>query len=292
MTGRAGSLVLVGTPIGNLADLTPRAVEALRSADVVYCEDTRRTRALLTHAGLSGIPLRSLHQHNEGERVPEVLDAVGEGRTVAVVSDAGMPGISDPGSRVVTAAARAGLAVTVVPGPSAGLTALVVSGLPTGRFCFEGFLPRSGRERKERLAAVAGETRTTVLYEAPGRVLGTLRQLEAACGSERHVAVARELTKLHEEVWRGDLAGAVAWAEEAGPLRGEVVLVVAGAPAAGREQVGDGELSDALRRRLAGGERTRSAVDGVAADFGVPRRRVYDLALAVRAGEEPMEAPT
>jgi 16S rRNA (cytidine1402-2'-O)-methyltransferase len=290
VTGDPGSLVLVGTPIGNLGDLSPRAVEALRSADVVYCEDTRRTRALLTHAGVSGVPLRSLHQHNEDERQPEVLDAVARGQTVAVVSDAGMPGVSDPGSRVVSAAARAGLTVTVVPGPSAALAALVVSGLPAGRFCFEGFLPRSGRERKERLSVVAGERRTTVIYEAPGRVAGTLRQLEAACGSDRRVAVARELTKLHEEVWRGDLAGALSWAEETGRLRGEVVIVVAGATAT-EETVGDRELTDALRLRLDHGERTRSAVDSVAADFGVPRRRVYDLALDDRSDEEPMEAP-
>ncbi len=159
-----------------------------------------------------GSSLRSLHEHNEDDRIAEVLGAVAQGRTVALVSDAGMPGVSDPGSRVVAAAAVAGLAVTVVPGPSALLAALVTSGLDTGRFCFEGFLPRSGRERGRRLEALAGETRTTVLFEAPGRVPGTLADLAEACGADRQITVARELTKLHEEIWRGSLGAAVAWA--------------------------------------------------------------------------------
>jgi len=279
--GSAGALVLVGTPIGNLGDLSPRAVEALRAADAVYCEDTRHSRKLLTHAGITGASLRSLHEHNEDDRIAEVLAAVGAGRTVAVISDAGMPGISDPGSRLVGAAARAGLTVTVVPGPSAVLTALVSSGLATERFVFEGFLPRSGRDRRERLAAVAAETRTTVLFEAPGRVGATLAELAASAGDAREVAVARELTKLHEEIWRGSLGAAVAWAG-ARPLRGEVVVVLAGAPPSEEPVVGDEVLAAAVAERLAAGERTRGAVDAVAAGFGVPRRRVYDLALAAQ----------
>ena len=195
----------MGTPIGNLGDLSPRAVETLRSADVIYCEDTRHSRKLLSHAGITGVPLRSLHEHNEDDRVAEVLDAVGQGRTVALVSDAGMPGISDPGSRVVAAAAGEGLIVSVVPGPSAADAALVTSGLPTDRYCFEGFLPRSGRERRERLEALARERRTSVVFEAPGRVAGTLAELAEVCGEDRPVAVARELTKVHEEIWRGPL---------------------------------------------------------------------------------------
>jgi 16S rRNA (cytidine1402-2'-O)-methyltransferase len=277
-----GVVVLVGTPIGNLGDLSPRAAEALRSADVIYCEDTRHSRKLLTHAGISGVPLRSLHEHNEDDRIQEILHAVGEGSTAAVVSDAGMPGISDPGSRVVAAAAASGAAVTVVPGPSAAVAALVISGLPTDRFCFEGFLPRSGGGRRERLAALALEPRTTVLFEAPGRVHGTLGDLVAVCGDSRPVVVAREMTKVHEEIWRGSLAGAMAWAGEH-PLRGEVVLVLAGAPPIEPDEVSDEVLSAALAGRLGRGERTRGVVDDVAASFGVPRRRVYDLALA--AGE-------
>lgn len=285
-----GALVLVGTPIGNLGDLSPRAVDALRDADIIYCEDTRHSRKLLTHAGIAGTGLRSLHEHNEDQRIEEVLRAVGEGRTVALVSDAGMPGISDPGNRLVAAAARAGLPVRAVPGPSAVLTALVASGLPTDRFCFEGFLPRSGRDRRERLAALADELRTTVLFEAPGRVAGTLRDLVEVCGGARQVAVARELTKLHEEIWRGSLADGATRAEEA-PVRGEVVLVLAGAVRTEEVDVDDDVLVAAVTERLASGERTRGVVDDVAAAFGVPRRRVYDLALTVRDPGRSVVAP-
>jgi 16S rRNA (cytidine1402-2'-O)-methyltransferase len=282
--GHTGALILVGTPIGNLGDLSPRAVRALAGADVIYCEDTRHSRKLLTHAGISGVALRSLHEHNEDDRIDEVVAAVAAGRSVALVTDAGMPGISDPGGRVVAAAARAGLTVTVVPGPSAALAGLVASGLPTDRFVFEGFLPRSGRERRDRLAAVATERRTVVLFEAPGRVAGTLADLAAACGGDRPVAVARELTKLHEEVWRGSLEAGQQWAEGT-PVRGEVVLVLGGAPEPVEEVVDDADLMAALAGRLAAGERTRGVVDDVASAYGVSRRRVYELALAVRQGD-------
>ncbi len=280
-----GALVLVGTPIGNLGDLSPRAVAALSGADIVYCEDTRHSRKLLTHSGIVGVSLRSLHEHNETDRIDEVTARVAGGATVVLVSDAGMPGISDPGSRLVAAVAAAGLTVSVVPGPSAVLAALVTSGLPTDRFCFEGFLPRSGRERRERLAAVAAEPRTTVLFEAPGRVAATMRDLAAVVGTDRPVAVARELTKLHEELWRGTAGEAAAWAE-ASPVRGEVVVVVGGAPVLDAE-VADDALLAALGPRLAAGERTRGAVDAVAAEFGVGRRRVYELALSVRDAGGP-----
>ena len=276
-----GALVLVATPIGNLGDLSPRAVEALSTADVIYCEDTRHSRKLLTHAGITGVRLRSLHQHNEGDRIDEVIRSVAAGRTVAVVSDAGMPGISDPGSRVVAAAATAGLKISVIPGPSAGLAALVTSGLPTDRFCFDGFLPRSGKERRHRMAALAEETRTTVLFEAPGRLAATLADLARELGDDRPVVVARELTKLHEQIWRGTAAAAARWASSA-PVRGEVVIVVAGAPETAEPEVADRRLLEAVEVRLAGGERTRGAVDAVAGEFGVARRRVYDLALAAR----------
>ena len=288
--GDIGAIVLVGTPIGNLGDLSPRAARALDEADIVYCEDTRHSRKLLTHAGIHGASLRSLHEHNEQERIGEILAEVRGGATVAIVSDAGMPGVSDPGSRVVEAAAAAGLTVTVVPGPSAVLAALVASGLPTDRFVFEGFLPRSGRPRRDRVAEVASESRTTVLFEAPGRVGATLRDLAEACGGDRPVVVARELTKLHEELWRGSLAEAAAWAEA--PVRGEVVLVLGGAPEPSEVAVADEALVAALSDRLSAGERTRGAVDEVASAFGVPRRRVYELALAVRdTGAPPGSDP-
>ncbi len=279
-----GQVVLVGTPIGNLGDLSPRAVEVLGAADAVYCEDTRRTRALLTHAGLTGIRLRSLHAHNERMRIEEVVRAASGGAVVAVVSDAGMPGISDPGSRVVAAAVAAGVRVSVVPGPSAVVAALVTSGLPTDRFTFEGFLPRSGRSRTERLAAIGRDERTVVLFEAPGRVAVTLADLAAACGADRHVAVARELTKVHEEILRGRLDEAMAWAEGR-PPRGEVVVVLAGAPEVSRE-VDDETLAMAIDRGLASGDRLRGVVDEVAESFGVPRKRVYELALQREPGRE------
>jgi 16S rRNA (cytidine1402-2'-O)-methyltransferase len=279
MTDQGGRLVLVATPIGNLGDLAPRAVQAMADADVVYCEDTRRTRALLTHAGVAGKRLVSLHAHNERARTPEILARLAAGETVAVVSDAGMPGVSDPGAPVVAAAIGAGVEVTVVPGPSAALGALVVSGLPTERFCFEGFLPRRGAERRRRLEALAGEARTTVLYEAPGRVAATLGDLAAAAGTERPVAVVRELTKLHEEVWRGSLGQAAA-AFASREVLGEVVLVVAGAAPSG--PVDDDVLADALRSRVSAGASLRDASSAVARELGVPRRRAYELALRLR----------
>jgi 16S rRNA (cytidine1402-2'-O)-methyltransferase len=278
-----GCLVIVSTPIGNLGDLSPRAVEVLGHADLVCCEDTRRTRALLTHAGVRGRRLLSLHARNEAARLPEVLAHLAEGKTVALVSDAGTPTVSDPGSRLVAAAVAAGAGVTAVPGPSAALAALVVSGLPTGRFCFEGFLARRGGDRRRRLEALATEERTTVIHEAPGRLAATLADLMAVCGADRDVVVARELTKLHEEVWRGRLDRAV---EEftAREVRGEVVVVLAGAapaPPADEEAV-----VAALRRQVDGGASWRDAASAVAAELGASRRQVYDHALALRRQDE------
>ena len=208
---RTGALVLVGTPIGNLGDLAPRAVEMLRDADVIAAEDTRRTRALLTHAGISGAGrVRAVHADNEQESTARVVWEIQAGKRVAYVTDAGMPGISDPGSRLVRACLDADLPVEVVPGPSAALTALVVSGFPTERFVFEGFLPRRGRERKERLTSLVSDSRTTVLFESPRRIVATLAELRLLCGPTREVAIARELTKLFEDVWRGTLGEAEA----------------------------------------------------------------------------------
>jgi 16S rRNA (cytidine1402-2'-O)-methyltransferase len=275
-----GVLVLVGTPIGNLGDLTPRAAEALRSADVICCEDTRRTGRLLQRAGVERPRLVVVNDHTEARQVPGVVARLGRGERVAVVSDAGMPGISDPGERLVRAAVAAGHPVEVVPGPSAALAALVTSGLPAGRFVFEGFLPRKGSGRTERLGAVASEPRTVVLYEAPHRLARTVADLAEACGPDRRVAVARELTKLHEEVWRGSLGDALAWARTAAP-KGEIVLVLDGAPAPGPPD--DGALVDALREELAAGATARDAARAVAARLGVPRRRVYDMATRLAA---------
>jgi 16S rRNA (cytidine1402-2'-O)-methyltransferase len=253
-------------------------VQALTDADVIACEDTRVTRKLLSHAGITGRRLIAVHEHNEAASAARLVGLGAEGQTIAVVSDAGMPGISDPGERLVRAAVEAGVAVEVVPGPSAAITALVLSGLPADRFCFEGFLLRKGGERKRRLAAIAAETRTTVVFEAPHRVAALVLELGSACGADRPVAVARELTKMHEEVWRGTLGGAAAWLASGEP-RGEYVLVIGGAPAV---VVDDAAVERALERRLAAGDARRSAVDAVAAALDVPRRRVYQAALRLK----------
>ena len=273
---RGGTLVLVATPIGNLGDLPPRAVRALAEADTIACEDTRRTRQLLSHAGIAGGGrLVAVNDHTEASQVRTVLSRLDAGQKVAVVTDAGMPAISDPGQRLVAAVAAAGHRVEVVPGPSAALAALVVSGLPTARFCFEGFLPRKGRSRTDRLAELSGERRTTVLFEAPHRVRQTVADLADAMGPLRPVAVVRELTKLFEEVWRGTLEGAVAHLAASEP-RGEYVLVVggAGAPEAPTAEV----VEDALRVRLEAGVDKRSAIAEVASELGIPRRQVYETA--------------
>jgi 16S rRNA (cytidine1402-2'-O)-methyltransferase len=242
------------------------------------CEDTRRTGRLLQAAGVSAKKLLAAHDHNEAAQIGTVLDRLRAGETVAIVTDAGMPGISDPGERMVRAAADAGFDVVVVPGPSAAVAGLVLSGLPTGRFVCEGFLPRSGSGRTERLAALAGERRTIVLYEAPHRMARTLANLADALGPSRRVAIARELTKLHVEVWRGTLADAVAHGAEVEP-RGEHVLIVEGSPAG--EPASDDAVRDALQRLLGDGLSTRDAVAEVARSLDVSKRRVYDLATGV-----------
>jgi 16S rRNA (cytidine1402-2'-O)-methyltransferase len=278
-SGAGGALVLVATPIGNLGDLSPRAVQALEEADVVACEDTRKTGRLLAHAGIVDKRLIAVHDHNEATQTRSILSLLDRGRNVAVVTDAGTPGISDPGGRLAGAVAAAGGEVTVVPGPSALVAALVVSGLSTARFVFEGFLPRKGSDRSERLAALAAEQRTMILYEAPHRLVATLADLVERCGPLRQVAVIRELTKLHEEVWRGTLAAALERARAA-PPRGEHVLVVAGATAV---VPGEAEVEAALQARLGSGQTAKEAVAEVAGELKVPKRRVYDAALRLRS---------
>ena len=273
------ALVLVATPIGNLGDLAPRAVETLREADLIAAEDTRRTRGLLTHAGIPAAGrLRAVHAHNERRGAEWIIAAIRDGKRVAYVTDAGMPGISDPGAELVRACLDAGLAVEVVPGPSAVLTALVLSGLPTERFVFEGFLPRRGPTRRDRIAALVSEPRTAVLFEAPSRVRATLADLLVACGPLREVAVARELTKLFETVWRGELADAQAGID-AEP-RGEHVIVLGPAPPL--PEAGEAEIDAHVRTALAEGLSTRDAAARVASDLRVPRRRAYDAAMRLR----------
>jgi 16S rRNA (cytidine1402-2'-O)-methyltransferase len=271
----AGALVVVATPIGNLGDLSPRAVEALSGADAIACEDTRRTRKLLAHAGVKAPPLITVNDHSEARQVRSVLARLERGERVAVVSDAGTPGISDPGERLVAAATAAGLDVEVVPGASAAISALVVSGLPTGRFVFEGFLPRKGSGRGGRIEALATEQRTAILYEAPHRVRRTVAELADALDPLRRVAIVRELTKLHEQVWRGTLSGAVDHLAEREP-RGEYVLILGGAAPPAEPSTDD--VAEALRLRLAAGEDKKTATAEVAKELRVPKRQVYEIA--------------
>ena len=289
--GSPGHLVVVATPIGNLGDLAPRAVEVLRQADVICCEDTRRTRALLSAFGVpAGRRLTALHAHNEQPRSDGLVEQIRSGAIVALVTDAGTPAISDPGSVLVAAVAEAGLGVSTVPGPSAATAALVVSGLATDRFCVEGFLPRKGNERRRRLGALAGEERTTVIFEAPPRVATTVADLAEACGADRRVVVARELTKVHEEVWRGTLADAVGAFADRRP-RGEVVLVLEGAHPDPLGEVDVERLRQVVAQRLEAGGGVRQAAEEAGALLGVSRRRAYETALELRRGEDGSGPP-
>jgi 16S rRNA (cytidine1402-2'-O)-methyltransferase len=272
-TSPGGTLWLVATPIGNLGDLPPRAVEVLAGAALVCCEDTRRTGRLLQHAGIRARRLAVANDHTEFRRIADVLDVLGSGDDVAVVTDAGTPGVSDPGERLVRAAIDAGYAVAAVPGPVAAVTALIISGLPTDRYAFDGFLPRSGRERSQRLAEVAAEQRTIVLYEAPHRIVRTLADLATACGGDRPAAVCRELTKLYEEVVRGTLGDI-----EIGEPRGEYVVVLAGAPV-DKDPVDDDTIRAALDAELTEGSTKKDAVAAVATRLRVPKKRVYSISI-------------
>lgn len=275
-------LVLVATPIGHLGDLSPRAVEALRDADIVAAEDTRSVRRLLSHAGVAAQGrLRAVHAHNERAEAGRIVEAIRGGARVAYASDAGMPGVSDPGEHLVRACLAAGLPVEVVPGPSALLAALVLSGLPTARFRFEGFLPRKGRARAERLAEIAAATVTSVVFESPHRLVATLHDLLAACGPERSVAVARELTKVFEEVRRGPLGEVTGAIDAAGAPRGEHVVVVGPASAAAAEP-DDETVEAAVEEALAAGRSARDAADEVADALGIARRRAYATAVRLR----------
>lgn len=278
--GRGGQIVLAGTPIGNIGDASPRLVELLQSADVVAAEDTRRLHKLVQALDIS-IPGRiiSYHEHNEDTRTAELLELVRGGATLVVVTDAGMPAVSDPGFRLVEAAVREHLLVTAVPGPSAVLTALALSGLPTDRFTFEGFLPRRAGERSARLAELAAERRTMVFFEAPHRLEAMLRALDSGFGPDRQAAVCRELTKLHEEVLRGPVRELLQWAE-GNEVRGEIAVVVAGAAEAAPERPEDHVA--AVNELVAQGSRVKDAVAAVAADARVSKRELYAAVLAAR----------
>lgn len=270
------NLYLVATPIGNLEDITLRAIRILGEVDLIAAEDTRRTRELLARYDLH-TPLTSYHRHNRASKGPYLLALLQQGQDIALVSDAGMPGISDPGEDLVRQAVAAGITVVPVPGASAALTALVASGLPAGRFVFEGFLPRSGRERRERLAALAAEERTLILYEAPHRLVTTLADLQAALGS-RQVAVGRELTKKFETIWRGMLAEALAYFQ-ANPPRGEITLVVAGAGAVPLPDYDPARAAAEVAALAVAGMERKEAMARVARRYGRSRREIYRACL-------------
>jgi 16S rRNA (cytidine1402-2'-O)-methyltransferase len=274
----AGTLHLVGTPIGNLGDISQRAKETLARVDVVAAEDTRRARKLLSHLRVRA-ELTTLFEGNERSRTETLLDALRAGRDVAVISDAGMPGLSDPGYRLVRACAGEGIEVRVVPGPSAAIAALVVSGLPSDRFVFEGFLPKKEGERLARLEALATERRTIVLFESPRRVSATLDAIESALGPERPVAVARELTKVHEEVLRGN-ASELAENLRDQELRGEVVLVVGGATRGPAPELS--ELVDEAAELTRAGSKKREAAAEIARRYHVSANSIYRALLEER----------
>lgn len=275
-----GALVIVSTPIGNLGDLSPRAAAALREADLVLAEDTRHSGRLLAEIGAE-TPLRSSHEHNEDERVPEIVDRIERGETIALISDAGTPGISDPGYPIVRAVADAGLTVTAVPGPAAMLHALVVSGLPTDRFTFDGFLPRKGSARRDRLDDLSRESRTMVLYVSPHRAADDLADLAGALGDDRAAVLCRELTKLHEEALRGTLRQL--HEQVASGVRGELTLVVAGAEVV-VDTAGPEEWAEDVARRVELGIDRRQAIRDVAKERGVPKREVYQAVVDRRSG--------
>jgi 16S rRNA (cytidine1402-2'-O)-methyltransferase len=278
----SGRVLLAGTPLGRPDDASARLREALATAPVIAAEDTRRLRRLCADLGVTPVGrIVSFFDANEASRVPQLIEALRDGQDVLVVTDAGMPSVSDPGYRLVAAATDAGLAVTSLPGPSAVTTALAVSGLPVDRFCFEGFLPRKGGERRRALDALAAERRTLVFFEAPHRLAATLTDLAAAFGGERRAAVCRELTKTHEEIRRGPLAQLAEWA--AGEVRGEITLVVAGAPEV-IGAVGAQELAAEVAAREAAGESRKDAIAEVARRRNVPKRMVFDAVVSAKRG--------
>ncbi|MEV4352207.1 16S rRNA (cytidine(1402)-2'-O)-methyltransferase [Actinoplanes sp. NPDC049596] len=273
----SGRVVLLGAPLGNVGDASTRLREVLATADVIAAEDTRRLARLTRDLGVTVTGrVVSYFEGNDFRRTPELVEALAGGAVVAVVTDGGMPSVSDPGFRLVRAALDAGYPVTAAPGPSAVTTALALSGLPSDRFVFEGFLPRTGSHRRSRLRELATEPRTLVLFEAPHRIAGTLTDLAAIFGAERPAAICRELTKTYEEIRRkplGELAADAATEE----FRGEITLVVGGAPAGPAERPADDDLRAAVAEREAAGASRRDAIQAVADEYGVKKREVYAL---------------
>ncbi len=274
----SNTLYLVGTPIGNLEDMTMRGIKVLQEVDLIAAEDTRHTGKLLHHFQIK-TPQISYHQHNERERIPELIDRLQSGKSIALVTDAGMPGISDPGYSIVAAAVAAGIRVIPIPGVTAVITAVSASGLPSDRFIFEGFLPAKGQERKERLESVAGDPHTLVFYESPHRLRQTLADFATTFGTDRQIVLARELTKLHEQFWRGEIGAAIEYYTQVEP-QGEFAIVVAGA-AVSYPTLSDEAIATALIELMLQDTSRSQASRIVAEQIAQSRRYVYQLALAI-----------
>lgn len=271
------TLCLVPTPIGNLSDISPRARQALADADFIAAEDTRVALRLLNHLGLKK-PLVSYYEHNKEGSGPKIVARILTGQRCALVSDAGSPAISDPGEDLVRLCAEAGIPVTAIPGPCAAITALSISGLPTGRFCFEGFLSTNKKSRQAHLDGLRSETRTMIFYEAPHKLTATLADLSAVFGAERRISLCRELTKLHEEVLRTSLGEAAAYYAEHAP-RGEFVLIVEGAAPLAPEAVSEADALEAVRALIGQGLSRKDAVRRVSEQTGIPKNELYNAAV-------------
>lgn len=275
-----GTLYVVGTPIGNLEDITFRAVRILQEVDLIAAEDTRHTGKLLQHFQIK-TPQTSYRDHNRSRRIPELLELMSQGKAIALVTDAGMPGISDPGYELVKASIDAGASVVPIPGPSACVTALSAAGLPAERFAFEGFLPAKGKERRQRLEALQREFRAIVLYEAPHRLQQTLTDLAKVLGVNRSLVLARELTKLHEEFWRGTINEAIDYCDRTGQPKGEFTLVIAPRQEDQATAISESQLKAELQQLLKQGMSRSEASRHLAAQAAMPRRQIYQLALTI-----------
>lgn len=280
---KPGTLYVVGTPIGNLEDITFRAVRILQTVDLIAAEDTRHTGKLLQHFQVK-TPQISYHEHNRNSRIPDILEHLNHGKAIALVSDAGMPGISDPGYELIKACIDAGITVVPIPGASAAITALSAAGLPTDKFTFEGFLPPKAQQRRKHLETLQTESRTLIFYESPHRLTDTLQDLAAVFGDERQIVLARELTKLYEEFWRGTIAEAIAHYQQREP-QGEYTLLVAGTPAT-QTLLTETQLKTELQQLISQGISRSQASRQLANFTSLSRREVYQLALSIDVNAE------